>query len=63
MKCPWKHIKTVEKICDGNEFTKEITEFGVCDMKQCPYFGINANGGWCRRVAHEVGACEYCEVK
>lgn len=63
MRCPWKQIKTTDKIFEDGEHTKEVTEFGVCDMKLCPYFGLDNKGGWCQRVAKEVGYCRYQEVK
>lgn len=58
MRCPFKQIKTTEKSYEGGEYTKEVTEFGVCDMRLCPYFAIDYNGGYCRKVAQEVGRCD-----
>mgnify|MGYP000084982184 CR=1 FL=1 len=58
MRCPFKQIKTTEKSYEGGEYTKEVTEFGVCDMRLCPYFAIDYNGGYCWKVAQEVGRCD-----
>lgn len=63
MRCSFKQIKTTEKSYEGDEYTKEVTEFGVCDMSLCPYFAIDYNDGYCRKVAQEVGRCDNFGVR
>lgn len=58
MRCPFKQIKTTEKSYGSGAYTKEVTEFGICDMRLCPYFAIDYNGNYCRKVAQEVGRCD-----
>lgn len=50
MRCPFQEVKYTTKFHDGEEYTKETREFGFCLYKLCPYFGVNDDGGWCRKV-------------
>lgn len=38
-------------------------EFAECYGKVCSYFGTDEKGGWCWKIADEVGHCDYREVR
>ena len=63
MRCPFQEVKYTTTFQNREEYTKETREFGFCLYKLCPYFGVNDEGGWCRKVVEEIGFNGYCEVK